>query len=79
MELPKFLLADNSKLPDELFILHTEFPRFLINLVDDEIEWFDEFSEEDDEDEVIDEVSSLVQAAHDFYEAEMDHYEKEDI
>lgn len=79
MELPKFLLADNSTLPDEMFILHTEYPRFIINLVNDEIEWFDELSDEDEEDEVIDEVSALVKAAHKFYEDEMDFYEKEDL
>lgn len=79
MELPKFLIADNSSLPDEIFILHTEYPRFIINLVNDEIEWFDELSEEEDEDELIDEISGLVKAANDFYEAEMEFYEKEDI
>ena len=40
MTLPKFLLADNSKFPEDIFVLHTEFPRFLINLKDDEVEWF---------------------------------------
>ena len=38
MEIPKFLLADNSKYPEDIFILHTEFPRFMINLKDDEID-----------------------------------------
>jgi hypothetical protein len=79
MELPKFLLCDNSSLPDELFILHTDYPRFLINLVNDEIEWFDVLSEEDEEDEVIDEVADLIKAAHDFHETEMEFYEKEDL
>jgi hypothetical protein len=79
MDLPKFLLADNSTLPDEIFILHTEYPRFIINLVNDEIEWFDELSEEDEEDELIDEVSGLVKAANDFYDGEMNFYEKEDL
>ena len=39
MNLPKFLLADNSQFPEDIFVLHTEFPRFVINLKDDEIEW----------------------------------------
>ena len=38
MVLPKFLLADNSSFPEDIFVLHTEFPRFLINLKDDEIQ-----------------------------------------
>ena len=42
MDLPKFLLADNSNFPEDIFVLHTEFPRFIINLKDDEIEWFED-------------------------------------
>ena len=32
MQLPKFVLADNSDFPDDIFIIHLDFPRFLINL-----------------------------------------------
>ena len=28
MKLPKFLLADNSDFPEDLFVVHTEYPRF---------------------------------------------------
>ena len=49
MELPKFLLADNSNFPDDIFVLHTEYPRFLINLKD-EVEWFEDLSGENEED-----------------------------
>jgi len=42
MELPKYLLADNSNHPEDIFVLHTEYPRFLINLKDDSIEWFED-------------------------------------
>ena len=59
MELPKFLLADNSNFPEDIFVLHTEFPRFLINLKDDEIEWFEDLSGER-EDDITDEVSNLI-------------------
>ena len=27
MKLPKFLLADNSDFPEDLFVVHTEYPR----------------------------------------------------
>ena len=47
MELPKFLLGDNTDTPDAIYVIHTEFPRFIINLVDDQIEWFEEFDSED--------------------------------
>jgi hypothetical protein len=62
MDLPKFLLADNSNFPEDIFILHTEFPRFLINLKNDEIEWFEDLSGER-EDDITDEVSNLIESA----------------
>ena len=33
MEIPKFLLADNSKFGEAVFVLHTDYPKFLINIV----------------------------------------------
>ena len=47
--LPKFLLGDNTDYPDAIFIIHTEFPRFILNLADDEVEWLEEFDKEDEE------------------------------
>ena len=38
MILPKFILGDNTNFPEAIFVIHTEFPRFMINLKDDEIE-----------------------------------------
>ena len=70
MELPKFLLADNSNHPDDVFVLHTEFPRFLINLKDDEIEWFEDLTGEDEEDTAT-ELADLMDKAGQFYDAEM--------
>ena len=67
MDLPKFLLADNSNFPEDIFILHTEFPRFLINLKNDEIEWFEDLSGER-EDDITDEVSNLIESASKFYD-----------
>ena len=37
MELPKFVIADNTDFPDDIFIIHLDYPRFIINLKDDEI------------------------------------------
>ena len=70
MVLPKFLLADNSSFPEDIFVLHTEFPRFLINLKDDEIEWFEDLSGER-EDDIADEVSNLIEAASLFYDQQI--------
>jgi hypothetical protein len=74
MVLPKFLLADNSSFPEDIFVLHTEFPRFLINLKDDEIEWFEDLSGER-EDDIADEVSNLIEAASLFYDQQIEGYE----
>lgn len=74
MVLPKFLLADNSSFPEDIFVLHTEFPRFLINLKDDKIEWFEDLSGEKEED-IADEVSKLIEAASDFYDLQIEGYE----
>ncbi|MDC1162561.1 hypothetical protein OAT18_03885 [Tenacibaculum sp.] len=74
MELPKFLLADNSNHPDDIFVLHTEFPRFLINLKDDDVEWFDDLVGTD-ENEMANEVATLMDQAGEFYDEEMKKYE----
>lgn len=71
MNLPKFLLADNSNHPEDIFVLHTEYPRFLINLKDDEIEWFEDLSNENEQD-LANEMEALIDAAGKFYDAEME-------
>ena len=74
MNLPKFLLADNSNHPDDIFVLHTDFPRFLINLKDDEIDWYDDLTGTD-ENEMANEVATLMDQAGEFYDEEMKKYE----
>jgi len=70
MELPKFLLADNSKYPDDIFVLHTDYPRFLINLRDDSVEWYEDLTGENEED-VAAELADLMDKAGLFYDEEM--------
>lgn len=74
MNLPKFLLADNSNSPEDIFVLHTEFPRFMINLKDDEIEWFEDLTGENEED-IATELADLMDKAGVFYDEEMKQYE----
>tara|TARA_B100000767_G_scaffold216598_1_gene204195 strand:+ start:390 stop:614 length:225 start_codon:yes stop_codon:yes gene_type:complete len=74
MNLPKFLLSDNSNFPEDIFVLHTEFPRFIINLKDDEIEWFEDLTGENEED-IATELAVLMDQAGDFYDSEMKQYE----
>ena len=75
MELPKFLLGDNTDHPDAIYIVHTEFPRFIINLENDDVEWLEEF-EKEDEKELAAEAENLFQAANDFYDRELARYEE---
>ena len=75
MDLPKFLMGDNTDHQDDIFIIHTEFPRFVINLIDDEIEWFEDFQGEDQE-ELENEVASLIEQATAFYDREMERYQE---
>ena len=37
MEVPKFLVGDNTDTPEAIYVIHTEFPRFIIDLADDSI------------------------------------------
>ena len=74
MELPNFLLGDNTDHQEAIFVIHTEYPRFIINLVDDEIEWFESL-ERNDEDELAIEVAGLIEEASAFYDREMKRYQ----
>ncbi|RNC89540.1 MAG: hypothetical protein ED555_08675 [Allomuricauda sp.] len=73
MEVPKFLLGDNTDYPNAIFIVHTEFPRFIINLENDEVEWLEEFSKED-EAELDAETQNVIEAATAFYDREVSRY-----
>jgi len=74
MDLPKFLLADNTDHPSSIFIIHTEFPRFIINLENDEVEWLEDFTKEDER-ELSEEAERLIAQANDFYDREVGRYE----
>jgi hypothetical protein len=75
--LPKFLLADNSQvLPDKIFVIHTEQPRFIVGCdveafsIDQEIYWID------DEPESEELKAELLEQAEEFMELELE-YEEE--
>ncbi|MBT8297854.1 MAG: hypothetical protein HKP42_12665 [Maribacter sp.] len=74
MELPKFILGDNTDLPSAIFVLHTEYPRFIINLEDDEVAWLEDFTKEDEKD-LESETQSLIEQATAFYDREVSRYE----
>ncbi|KQB43149.1 hypothetical protein ACYE2N_13770 [Flavobacterium sp. MAHUQ-51] len=76
MELPKFVLGDNTDFPDDIFIIHLDYPRFIINLKDDEVEIMEE-PEDLDEAELNAEMESLIEQANAFYDREMERYEQD--
>jgi hypothetical protein len=75
MELPKFILGDNTDYPDAIYVIHTEFPRFIINLENDEVEWLEDFDEHDQK-ELETEAESLIEQANAFYDREVERYEE---
>lgn len=75
MSLPKFILGDNSDYPNAIYVIHTEFPRFIINLEDDEVEWFEDFDEEDEK-ELENETENAIKLATEFYDNEISKYEE---
>lgn len=71
MKIPKFLIADNSALKETIFIVHTEYPRFILNVINDEVFWLEEF--ENDDKIILDSESRLlIEEALVFYDKEME-------
>ncbi|MGB3775826.1 MAG: hypothetical protein WA951_11270 [Leeuwenhoekiella sp.] len=76
MEFPKFLLGDNTDYSDAIFVVHTEYPRFIINLQNDEVEWLEDF-DADDEKDLAEEIEPLIKEATGFYDREVARYDTE--
>ena len=74
MEIPKYLMGDNSDFPDSLFVIHTDFPRFIIDLTTDEVEWLEEFDQHDQK-ELETETENYIREATEFYDREIARYE----
>ena len=74
MDLPRFILGDNTDFPESIFIVHTEYPRFILNLENDSIKWLESFSSSDEEELVI-QTKKLIEEASVFYDREVSRYE----
>jgi hypothetical protein len=74
MELPKFLLCDNTDFPDDIFIIHLDFPRFIMNISNDEIEFLEE-PEDLEEADLEQELETLIREANAFYDRELERYD----
>ncbi len=73
MQFPKFLLGDNTDYPTAIFIVHTEYPRFILNLENDEVEWLEDFTAEDEK-ALSEETENLIEEATVFYDREIARY-----
>ena len=60
-----------QRLEDAIFIVHTEYPRFFLNVANDEVHWMEEFEKEDRE-ELESQTAQLIEQALDFYDKEME-------
>lgn len=74
MEVPKYLIADNSTLNEDIFVLHTEYPRFLINVANDQVMWLEEFNKEDQQ-ELEKVTQNLIEDALAFFDKEIENLE----
>ena len=75
MDFPKFLLGDNTDYPDAVFVIHTEYPRFIINLENDDVEWLEDFDQQDEK-ELASQAEDLITQANTFYDREVSRYEE---
>tara|TARA_B110000977_G_scaffold200244_1_gene290051 strand:+ start:1142 stop:1393 length:252 start_codon:yes stop_codon:yes gene_type:complete len=80
MKVPKFLVGDNTESQDTVFIIHTESPKFVLNLDTDDVMWMDDDLPEllgtADEAELTTAISELLALADEFYQREIDRYEE---
>jgi len=72
MILPKFLIADNDEFPENTYVIHTEKPRFILDVDTEEYEILDGSVVTEES------ISALIVEAFQFYENELDRYEDED-
>ena len=80
MKVPKFLVGDNTESQDTVFIIHTQSPKFILNLDTDDVLWMDDDLPEllgtNDEAELTTAISELLALADEFYQREIDRYEE---
>lgn len=72
--LPKFVMADNTDYPDDIFVIHLDYPHFLINLKDDSVTFLEDISDEDQK-EMSGTMDTLIDEAAAFYDRELERIE----
>ncbi len=77
MDLPQFVLADNSNYQEAIFVIHLDYPRFIINLEDGDLTFLEPVDESDETD-LEEEMEQLIDQAQDFYDKEIKFYEQQE-
>lgn len=72
MVLPEFLIADNDDFPENVYVVYTGHPRFIIDVDTEEYEILDNSIIKDED------LQDLIVRALEFYEKELDKYEDEE-
>lgn len=72
MILPKFLIADNEDFPENTYVVHTEKPRFILDVDTEEYEILDNSITDETR------MAELFTDALDFYESELDKYDEDE-
>ncbi len=72
MELPKFLIADNEEYPENTYVLHTQKPRFILDVDTEEFEILDGSKVDDKA------MQDLIEQALAFYEDELEKYDEDE-
>lgn len=76
MKMPKFLMCDNTDFEDDIFILHTEYPRFMMNYATQQIEMFEEVDPDEDPAELEAVMAEVMGQMENFYDREVKRYEE---
>jgi hypothetical protein len=75
--LPKFLLADNSQeMPDSIFVVHNQYPRFIVGSDIEDFSFNQEIHWIDNEPADKDLIAQLLEEAENFLEAELENQDK---
>lgn len=71
---PKFLMADNTEFPEDVYVIHTEYPRFILHVDSEEMDWMDEL-DDSSEAEMAELVKELLEKALAFFKTELEIYD----
>jgi uncharacterized iron-regulated protein len=72
MDLPKYLIADNEDFPENIYVVHTQKPRFIVDTDTEEYEILDGSVVTEEA------MEQLIAEALEFYEDELDRYAEDD-